>query len=85
VLRIPCPHCGLRDESEFRYGGEAGVKRPGNPQSIDDRAWADYLFFRDNVRGPQLERWFHAYGCRLWFELARDTLTHEWLDGVPEQ
>lgn len=83
MLRIPCPHCGLRDESEFRYGGEATVKRPAEPAAIDDRAWSDYLFYRDNLRGPLRERWYHAWGCRQWFELQRDTLTHEWLPGDP--
>ena len=28
MLRIHCPHCGTRDEVEFRYRGDAGVRRP---------------------------------------------------------
>jgi hypothetical protein len=28
VLLIPCPWCGLRDEIEFSYGGEAHIVRP---------------------------------------------------------
>jgi heterotetrameric sarcosine oxidase delta subunit len=23
------------------------------------------------------ERWVHSYGCRQWFNVARDTVTHE--------
>ena len=23
------------------------------------------------------ERWFHAHGCRRWFNVARDSVTHE--------
>ena len=83
MLRIPCPCCGLRDETEFRYGGEANVRRPAEPGAADDVAWADYLFYRDNLRGPHRERWFHAFGCRQWFELRRDTLSHRWLDPEP--
>jgi len=80
MLRIPCPHCGVRDESEFRYGGETPPARPQSPESLTDSQWADYLFYRDNLRGPHRERWYHAFGCRLWFELERDTLSHQWLE-----
>ncbi len=79
MLRIPCPHCGLRDLVEFRYGGEAGVLRPTHPESVTDSEWADYLYYRDNLKGPQRERWVHIHGCRQWFERVRDTHTHEWL------
>lgn len=77
MLRIPCPLCGLRDETEFRYGGEADVTRPAEPAVASDREWAAYLFYRHNLKGPQQERWFHEYGCRQWFTLERNTQTHE--------
>lgn len=76
MLRIPCPHCGWRDLTEFRNGGEAGVERPMNPAAASDAEWADYLYYRDNHKGPVIERWVHIHGCRQWFELRRDTLTH---------
>lgn len=78
MLRIPCPHCGLRDLTEFRFGGEAGVLRPTRPENSSDGEWADYLYYRNNRKGPHRERWVHIHGCRLWFELVRDTHTHEW-------
>ena len=28
MLHIKCPHCGLRSQNEFSYGGDAAVKRP---------------------------------------------------------
>ncbi len=28
MLHIKCPHCGLRSQNEFSYGGDATVKRP---------------------------------------------------------
>ena len=83
MLRIPCPYCGVRDQTEFRFGGEAGIRRPGNPEAASDREWAEYLFYRDNVRGVHAERWVHGYGCRQWFLLVRDTLTHEILESRP--
>lgn len=76
MLRIQCPHCGTRDQDEFRYGGEAENQRPARPESLDDGEWARHLFYRTNTRGVQVERWLHAFGCRQWFLLVRDTATH---------
>jgi heterotetrameric sarcosine oxidase delta subunit len=75
MLQLECPWCGVRDEEEFRYGGEADVRRPA--ADADDAAWGDYLFMRRNARGRQRERWLHAYGCNRWFEVVRDTVTHD--------
>jgi sarcosine oxidase delta subunit len=35
MLRIECPWCGVRNEDEFSYGGDATVERqqPGRPAS----------------------------------------------------
>jgi len=81
MIRIKCPYCGERDQTEFRNGGEASRRRPSNPGQTDDREWADYLFYRQNPKGPLLERWVHGYGCRQWFVVCRDTVTHE-ISGV---
>ena len=76
MLRIDCPFCGPRDETEFVNGGEAhGVRPTGD--DIGEQAWADYLFEHANPKGPLAERWLHLYGCRRWFHAIRDTLTHE--------
>jgi len=75
MLRIPCPYCGTRDESEFRFGGESHVERPG--LDVSDADWADYLFNRNNPKGLHYERWCHTYGCGQWFNVARDTVTHD--------
>jgi len=77
MLLIPCPWCGPRAEIEFRYGGQAHVAYPADPETVDDTAWADYVFMRDNPKGPFAERWVHAAGCRRWFNVVRDTLTNE--------
>ena len=70
---IRCPWCGDRSLIEFASGGEAHIERPADPDAVDNRAWADYLFFRRNTRGAHRERWFHAFGCRRWFNALRDT------------
>ena len=74
---IPCPWCGERDETEFSYGGQAGIAYPADPAALDDAQWAQWLFFRDNTKGAFAERWVHTHGCRRWFSITRDTVTHE--------
>ena len=77
MLLIPCPWCGPRDESEFAYGGEAHIARPAEPDALTDAEWADYLFMRTNPKGAHRERWVHAHGCGRWFNVARDTVSHD--------
>ena len=76
MLLIPCPWCGERDETEFSYGAQAHVAYPADPGALDDREWGAYLFVRANPKGPLAERWYHAHGCRRWFNVIRDTGTH---------
>lgn len=75
MMRIECPWCGPRDEAEFVWGGPSHVERPSIAAS--DQQWAAYLFFRDNPKGILRERWRHAYGCGQWFNLVRNTATHQ--------
>ena len=77
MLLIPCPWCGERDEVEFSYGGQAGIAYPADPAALSDEEWGEWLFFRDNPKGSFAERWVHTQGCRRWFDLVRDTVTHE--------
>jgi len=74
-LRIPCPHCGLREFSEFHFGGEVRELESPDPQRDFDR-----VFLHANAAGPQRERWFHAYGCRRWLTIQRNTVTNQILD-----
>ena len=85
MLLIPCPWCGPRDEIEFRYGGEAHIARPADPDALDDAEWADYLFMRANPKGVLAERWVHQHGCRRWFNLLRDTVSHRIIAAVPDR
>ncbi|MDN3519864.1 sarcosine oxidase subunit delta [Aquisalimonas lutea] len=84
MLNIYCPHCGEhRSEEEFHYAGEAHIPRPENPAELSDEAWGDYLFFRRNPRGLHHEQWYHATGCRRFFNVARDTVTYEIHESYP--
>jgi heterotetrameric sarcosine oxidase delta subunit len=74
VLLIRCPWCGHREETEFRYGGEAHLPMPG--PDADDRTWGRFLFYRRNPTDRYFERWVHVHGCRRWFQVVRDPTTH---------
>jgi sarcosine oxidase subunit delta len=76
MLLINCPWCGERAETEFSYGGEAGITRPLSPDDLSDAEWADYLFMRSNPRGAHRELWNHSQGCRRWFGAERETVTY---------
>jgi heterotetrameric sarcosine oxidase delta subunit len=76
MLRLPCPYCGLRDHSEFRYGGDATRPRPGHDVT-DAKAWHDFVFLFDNPKGAHKEYWQHVLGCRRWIVVERNTLTQD--------
>jgi heterotetrameric sarcosine oxidase delta subunit len=76
MLRIPCPHCGVRDHSEFTFLGNATTARPTSDDPKDP-AWQIYVYTKTNVRGMNEEVWHHVHGCRSWLVVSRDTATHE--------
>ena len=75
MMQLNCPWCGARDESEFVCAGTTHIARA--PLTSTDEEWGRYLFFRDNPKGVHFERWRHVFGCGLWFNLARHTVTHQ--------
>ena len=74
MLRLPCPTCGVRPVTEFRYG-----EIPSVPNTITDPMARDLdrAYMRDNLAGVVTERWFHEAGCRRWLTLRRDTRTDQ--------
>jgi len=83
MLLLECPWCGPRAQSEFTYGGDATIERPADPQAVSRQEWLDYVYLRENPRGPHLEWWHHSSGCRGWFKVKRNTWTHEVLGSAP--
>ncbi len=79
MLIIVCPYCGKRPEIEFSYGGQAHLARPVQPATLDDQAWAEFLYMRSNTKGVYAERWRHAHGCGRFFNALRDTTTDHFL------
>ena len=60
MMLIPCPWCGPRNETEFHYGGQAGVAYPERAGRAVRRGLGRYLFVRDNPKGVFAERWSHS-------------------------
>ena len=77
-IRLAEAETSAREEGEFIYGGDATVRRPA--PDAPAQAWFDYVYVRDNPRGPHDELWAHSAGCRRWFVVKRDTRTHDMLD-----
>jgi sarcosine oxidase subunit delta len=74
MLRISCPYCGERDETEFRYKG-AAIPRPDGAAGLD--AFTAFVYERDNVCGWHHEWWLHVAGCRRLLTVTRHTQSHE--------
>jgi len=72
MLRIPCPHCGPRIESEFINAGETRARADAEIEAV---------YFRDNAKGEVREYWYHLHGCRLWFEIRRDSANNQVIIG----
>jgi len=81
MLRIECPFCGPRPETEFHCAGDADRRRPQS--DAGDATWADYLYVRANPKGLHRERWVHSAGCGQWFVVERDTVSHAILNATP--
>lgn len=71
---LTCPNCGIREVTDFGYGGELNP-RPREAPSL--RELGEYNYFRRNIAGVQREWWNHRSGCGDWFVAERDTRTNE--------
>lgn len=71
---LACPHCGVREVTDFGYGGEVAKRPVGSPGK---RELNTYNYFRRNVAGVQREWWYHRSGCRAWFIAERDTTSNQ--------
>ena len=76
MLRLHCPICGVRPETEFQCTGEA-IPRAADPTALSAGAWADGLYNRNNTAGWVEELWWHSFGCRQWLLVERNTLDHQ--------
>jgi heterotetrameric sarcosine oxidase delta subunit len=75
MILLPCPHCGPRNASEFRYLGEER-SRP-DPATTTPAEWRTYLYEKRNPAGWTVETWCHTLGCRAFFTAERHTVSNE--------
>jgi heterotetrameric sarcosine oxidase delta subunit len=75
MILLPCPYCGLRNASEFRYVGEVSERPDPNKTGVEE--WRAYLYERNNSAGWTTETWFHSAGCRQHLVVERHTDTNE--------
>lgn len=73
-FQLTCPNCGVREVTDFGFGGEATPRPTARPPARELNA---YVYMRRNVAGRQVEWWQHRSGCRAWFLAERDTRTNE--------
>lgn len=73
MMRIDCPHCGPRAQTEFVY--ERPLESIVTPDMAPEDAMAR-LYARTNPRDEDDELWRHSYGCRQWLVLRRHRTTH---------
>jgi heterotetrameric sarcosine oxidase delta subunit len=71
---LTCPNCGIREVTDFAYGGELNPRPKAQPSL---RELGEYNYFRRNVAGVQQEWWLHRSGCGEWFIAERDTRTND--------
>jgi sarcosine oxidase subunit delta len=50
---------------------------------LNDQAWSEYLYYRDNPKGVHAERWIHTHGCGRWFNALRNTASDEFIVTYP--
>jgi len=80
MLLIKCPYCEEdRPELEFRNAGEAHLVRATPIVDQSDEDFAAYLYFRQNPKGLQFERWRHIHGCGRFFNAVRDSVSDKFL------
>ncbi|MGI8876269.1 MAG: sarcosine oxidase subunit delta [Egibacteraceae bacterium] len=75
MILLPCPWCGPRNVSEFRYVGEP--RRRPDVATTTPQQWRAYLYNHTNAAGWVREQWFHRAGCRQYFGAERHTITDE--------
>ncbi len=75
MILLPCPYCGARNASEFRYVGELSERPDPDATSIEE--WRSFLYTRANPADWTTETWFHHAGCGQHFVVERHTVSNE--------
>ncbi|MEO0367904.1 MAG: sarcosine oxidase subunit delta [Pseudomonadota bacterium] len=71
---LRCPLNGVRNITEFTYGGE--YHDMPEPLAVSSEDWAEYVFFHDNKAGDVYEWWCHT-ASSFWFIAHRNTISDQ--------
>jgi sarcosine oxidase subunit delta len=74
MMKLRCPHCGPRSQTEFTYGRTVDSVVPIDAAPEDAMK---ILYTRINPRAFDEEIWRHTYGCRAWLVITRHRVTNE--------
>ena len=74
MKQLLCPLNGLRNISEFTYGGE--VETMPDPDEASAKQWSNYIFYHHNDIAVVTEWWCHT-ATSYWFIVQRHTMTDE--------
>ncbi|MBT3427853.1 MAG: sarcosine oxidase subunit delta [Gammaproteobacteria bacterium] len=74
MKQLRCPLNGLRNISEFIYGGE--YHDVPDYRSCSSRDWSEHVFFAENKAGWVIEWWCHL-PTSYWFLVERNTVSDE--------
>ena len=72
---FPCPFCGPRDETEFRFLGEADKLRPAGGAAARPPSGRAISISSATAKGRVAEIWSHV-PCGEMFRMERDNVTH---------
>ena len=74
MKQMLCPLNGLKNISEFTYGGE--VEQMPDINKVSEKQWSEYLYYHNNNMGLVVEWWCHT-ASSYWFIAERNTITNE--------
>ena len=80
MKQLLCPLNGLKNISEFTYGGEVEIMPDATKAS--EKEWAHYLYYHQNNLGIVREWWCHS-ATSYWFIAERHTQTDEIVKTYP--
>ena len=76
VSKMPVIFKILTGKEEYLIEREIKSQQKLNKE-VSDQDWDNFVYLRKSPRGKHLELWQHISGCRQWFKVQRDTVTHE--------
>lgn len=80
MKQMHCPLNGVRNISEFIYGGE--VEFMPDLDKTNSKEWGKYIYYHKNQAGVVKEWWCHS-ASSYWFIAERNTISDEIIKTYP--